>query len=275
MDPLFVAELEELRRRSALPPDPAGLGRELLASLAALLFPQHARSRPVAAEVELFEDLLSRLISALAPADPAALHASVSGALPALRVELLADAAAIFEGDPAASSLDEVVLTYPGFSATVVHRFAHLFYEGGAHVLARLLSELSHSRTGVDIHPGARIGPRFALDHATGVVVGETAVVGADVRLYQGVTLGALRVERSLRSSKRHPTVGDRVTIYANATILGGSTVVGSDSVVGGNVWLTRSVPPGSIVSSSCEVSGLSGAPEDLGECRALRRRLP
>jgi serine O-acetyltransferase len=170
--------------------------------------------------------------------------------LPWIRGTLLRDAQAIYDGDPAAHSVDEVILAYPGFFATAVYRIAHYLHAAGVPLFPRLLTELAHRETGVDIHPGARIGEFFAVDHGTGVVVGETAVIGDHVRLYQGVTLGAVSVSKHLQHTKRHPTIGDDVIIYANATILGGETVIGSGSRIGGNVWLTRSVPPGSVVST-------------------------
>jgi serine O-acetyltransferase len=175
-------------------------------------------------------------------------------ALPALLDRIDRDAQAIVDGDPAAESLDEVVAAYPGFLATAMHRIAHQLCVQGVPILPRLLSEIAHGRTGIDIHPGATIGRAFCIDHGTGVVVGETAVIGDDVKLYQGVTLGALSVDKSAAGTKRHPTIGDRVVIYANATVLGGDTVVGADSIVGGNVWLTNSVPPRSIVYHSAQV---------------------
>jgi serine O-acetyltransferase len=169
-------------------------------------------------------------------------------ALPDVHARLLLDAEAIAAGDPAAESIDEVVAAYPGFLAIAIHRVAHLIHHLGVPILPRLLAEVAHTRTGIDIHPGATIGRAFCIDHGTGIVIGETAVIGDDVKLYQGVTLGALSVAKSAAGTKRHPTIADRVVIYANATVLGGDTVVGEDSVVGGNVFLTHSVPPGSLV---------------------------
>jgi serine O-acetyltransferase len=171
--------------------------------------------------------------------------------LPELRRLLDGDVRAAWEGDPAASSIEEVIFSYPGIVAVTAHRVAHRLWRAGVPLIPRILSEHAHSRTGIDIHPGAEIGERFFIDHGTGVVVGETARIGDDVKLYQGVTLGALSVQRgepdeSGRPPRRHPTLEDRVTVYAGATILGGRTVVGADSVIGGNVWLIRSVPPGS-----------------------------
>lgn len=168
--------------------------------------------------------------------------------LPGVHERSLEDAEAILAGDPAAESLDEVIAAYPGFLATATHRLAHAVHRLQVPIVPRLMAELGHSRSGVDIHPAATIGRRLCIDHATGIVVGESAVIGDDVKLYQGVTLGALSVSKDKAGTKRHPTIGDRVVIYANATVLGGDTSIGADSIVGGNVFLTSSVPPGSLV---------------------------
>ena len=165
----------------------------------------------------------------------------------------LDDARAILAGDPAAESLDEVIAAYPGFLAIAAHRLAHAAHQIGVPVVPRLMAELAHSRSGVDIHPAATIGRSFCIDHGTGIVIGETAVIGDEVKLYQGVTLGALSVSKDKAGTKRHPTIGDRVVIYANATVLGGETTVGADSIVGGNVFITRSVPPGSLVYQTAD----------------------
>ncbi len=169
--------------------------------------------------------------------------------LPRLYEALLLDARALFEGDPAARSIDEVLLAYPGFRAVAFYRMAHELHLLDVPLAPRLISEMAHRETGIDIHPGAIIGQAFAIDHGTGVVIGETAAIGDRVKLYQGVTLGAASVRKDLANRKRHPTLGNDVVIYANATILGGDTVIGDGSIVGGNVWLMHSVPPGSIVT--------------------------
>ena len=168
--------------------------------------------------------------------------------LPEVRATLNQDLVAAFEGDPAAKSIEEIVFSYPAVEAITAHRIAHELFLCSIPIIPRIISEYAHSRTGIDIHPGARIGARFFLDHGTGVVVGETSVIGSNVKIYQGVTLGALSTRRAecSRGHKRHPTIEDNVTIYAGATILGGETVIGAGSVIGGNVWLTQSVPPGS-----------------------------
>lgn len=173
--------------------------------------------------------------------------------LPEVQRTLQEDIVAGYEGDPAAQSTMEIVMSYPGFFAIVVHRIAHLLYEKKIPLVPRIMSECAHSRTGIDIHPGATIGPGFFIDHGTGVVIGETCEIGANVKLYQGVTLGALSFEKDddgkpVKGIKRHPNVGDYVVIYAGATILGGNTTIGNHSEIGGNVWLTHSVPPGSKV---------------------------
>lgn len=168
---------------------------------------------------------------------------------------LLLDAAAIFKFDPAANSIEEVLVAYPGFYATAVYRFSNFLWNKGVKILPRLFSEYAHSKTGIDIHPGATIGKSFFIDHGTGIVIGETSVIGNHVRMYQGVTLGALSVSKNLAKSKRHPTIGDHVIIYSGATILGGETIIGNDSVVGGNVWLISSVPPNSVVYHKSEIT--------------------
>lgn len=164
-------------------------------------------------------------------------------ALPAIADACHEDALTLLEHDPAAQSLDEVILSYPGFMAVASYRIAHALLKEGVPLLPRLMTEYAHKETGIDIHPGARIGRRFFIDHGTGVVIGGTAIIGDNVKLYQGVTIGALKVDVKDRDTKRHPTLEDGVIVYASATILGGETVVGEGSIVGGNVWLTRSVP--------------------------------
>jgi serine O-acetyltransferase len=168
--------------------------------------------------------------------------------LPELRRMLAKDIRAAFEGDPAAKGYDEIIFSYPGIRAITIYRIAHELYHLNIPLIPRIMTEYAHSRTGIDIHPGAHIGESFFIDHGTGVVIGETCTIGNRVRIYQGVTLGALSLSKAeckrLRSKKRHPSIEDDVIIYANATILGGDTIVGARSVIGGNVWLTHSVPP-------------------------------
>ncbi len=177
---------------------------------------------------------------------------SLLESVPDIRAVMAGDVRAAYEGDPAAKSFDEIIFTYPGIFAVMVYRIAHILFELGVPLLPRSMTEHAHGVTGIDIHPGATIGERFVIDHGTGVVIGETTEIGNNVRLYQGVTLGALSLPRDagekLRGSKRHPTIEDDVIIYAGATILGGDTVIGARSVIGGNVWITESVPPDNTV---------------------------
>jgi len=169
--------------------------------------------------------------------------------LPHIRSLLAMDLEAAFRGDPAAKNAYDVILSYPGFQAIAVHRMAHFFWTRQVPLIPRMMSEIIHGRTGIDIHPGADIGEFFFIDHGTGVVIGETTVIGRNVKVYQGVTLGALSVKKEEAGRKRHPTIEDDVTIYANATILGGKTTIGRGSVIGGNAWITESVPAGSRVN--------------------------
>ena len=177
---------------------------------------------------------------------------SFINAIPRVREHLLLDIEAFYEGDPAAENTDEIIVSYPGLRAVTVYRFAHELFILGVPVLPRIMSEYAHAQTGIDIHPGAQIGKYFFIDHGTGIVIGETTVIGDHVKIYQGVTLGGLstRGGQSLRGKKRHPTIEDNVTIYSGASILGGETVIGHDSVIGGNVFLTKSVAPFTRVSA-------------------------
>ena len=175
--------------------------------------------------------------------------------VPFIYDELQKDAAEILKFDPAAESIEEVLVAYPGFYATAVYRFSHQLWKQGVKLIPRLFSECAHCKTGIDIHPGAQIGESFFIDHGTGIVIGETSVIGNRVKIYQGVTLGALSVSKEVAKMKRHPTIEDDVVIYSGATILGGDTVIGHDSVIGGNVWLTHSLLPNSIVYHKSEVS--------------------
>lgn len=167
---------------------------------------------------------------------------SLIEAIPEIRRMVSLDTIAAYNGDPAAKSGDEVIVSYPGLEAIIVYRLAHFIHQKNVPVIPRIMSEYIHGKTGIDIHPGATIGESFFIDHGTGVVIGETTIIGNNVKIYQGVTLGALSVKKSLQNKKRHPTIEDDVTIYANATILGGETVIGKGSVIGGNSWITESV---------------------------------
>ena len=174
---------------------------------------------------------------------------SLIESLVSIRETLMEDLQAAYDGDPAARYIDEIILSYPFVEAIATHRIAHQLYKLDVPIIPRIMSERAHSRTGIDIHPGAQIGPRFFIDHGTGVVIGETCRIGRNVKIYQGVTLGAMSVVDKegnlLKEKKRHPDIEDDVVIYANATILGGNTVIGKGAVIGGNTWITRSVPPG------------------------------
>ena len=174
--------------------------------------------------------------------------------LPEVKRLLMLDVEALYEGDPAAESREEVMITYPGFRAISIFRIAHELYVLNAPLIARIMTEYAHERTGIDIHPGATVGEYFFIDHGTGIVIGETTVIGDHVKLYQGVTLGAKSFEldehgNPVKKIKRHPNIGNHVVIYANATILGGDTFIGDHCVIGGNTWLTRSVEAGSVVT--------------------------
>lgn len=168
--------------------------------------------------------------------------------LPAIYESLMKDAEAFRGFDPASKSVEGVIVYYPGFYGIAVYRVSHELYNLNIPFLPRMISEYAHSKTGIDIHPGATIGENFLIDHGTGVVIGETCIIGKNVKLYQGVTLGALMVEKNLAATKRHPTLEDNVVIYASSTILGGDTVIGHNTIIGGNTWITKSVPPYSVV---------------------------
>ncbi|WP_103863992.1 serine O-acetyltransferase EpsC [Aquimarina sp. I32.4] len=174
--------------------------------------------------------------------------------LPRILEKLNLDAKAFLQSDPAANSIEEVYMAYPGFYAIAIYRLSHELLKIGLPMIPRLMTEYSHRLTGTDINPGAEIGNSFFIDHATGIVIGETVIIKDNVKIYQGVTLGGLYVDRKLRNVKRHPTVENNVTIYANATILGGSTVIGANSTIGGNTWITSSVPDNSIISNTAEI---------------------
>jgi serine O-acetyltransferase len=234
-----------------------------------VLFPEVAHAAPVNAVPDDLRaplaGVLASLESRLADAVLAGIHrrchtqdlcrqraqeiaARVLESLPEIRALLLGDVQAAIEGDPAASGPDEVIACYPGLYAIAVYRVAHRLLKEGGEIIPRMLTEHAKSRTGIDIHPGATIGSSFFIDHGTGIVIGETTLIGSGVRIYQGVTLGALSIKRKVEGAapaKRHPTIEDDVIIYANATILGGSTVIGRGAVIGGNTFITYSVPPG------------------------------
>ncbi len=234
------------------------------------LFPQLSPVRlstsdDVDAEARFLEQLLVDVVGMTGHEDAVGTVRAFLDRLSAVHAALVQDARSILDGDPAATSMDEVVLAYPGFLAVAVYRIAHELHKLNVPLLPRVLTEWAHSETGIDIHPGAQIGSAFAIDHGTGVVIGETTIIGDRVRLYQGVTLGARAVRKKFANRKRHPTIGNDVVIYANATILGGATEVGDGSVIGGNVWLTSSVPPRSVVQFSSNIAHRDSDSEDDG----------
>lgn len=250
----LITTLKVERSDCAAPRPVRAMAEEFARTALALLFPQFANparlgAAGVESEARNLDVLLHKIITPLiAEGRVDAVVTDFLNRLPDVRTSLLGDANAITAGDPAAGSIEEVIVSYPGFLAIAVHRVAHELYRLQVPLFPRVLSEWAHRESGIDIHPGAEIGDGFAIDHGTGVVIGETSQIGHRVRIYQGVTLGALAVSKKLANRKRHPTIGNDVVIYANATILGGNTVVGDGSIIGGNVWLTKSVPARSIV---------------------------
>jgi serine O-acetyltransferase len=286
MTDFFMApdQLHQLRRRLELgerqlvesrlvrPVSRAAI-RQFIADVQALLFP-HCTAPNVEASEGALEQSLRNLAELIHQVTPHACDDSRCGErdsarekavhffqmLPDVQSEALTDVEATFEGDPAARDRAEIVSTYPGFYATLVYRLAHRLHFLAVPLLPRMMTEAAHSETGIDIHPGARIGRFFFIDHGTGVVIGETTEIGDRVTLYQGVTLGALNFPhdaegRIIRGTKRHPTIEHDVVIYSEATILGGETVIGHDSVIGGNVWLTDGVPPFSKVTTKSTIA--------------------
>lgn len=251
--------------------------REFVKELLAFLFP-HFLNQKYTNEADIIDhlgELQGDLVALLRPLEslpgthsPTDVATAFFQQLPRIYDLLLLDAEAIHSGDPAATTVDEVILTYPGFLAIAVYRIAHELHKLGVRLLPRVFTEFTHEKTGIDIHPGARIGHSFCIDHGTGIVVGETAVIGNNVKIYQGVTLGALSVEKGLARTKRHPTIEDNVVIYASAIILGGETVIGHDTVIGGNVWLMESIPPYTRVYHQAQTKVFSGQPPALPDAQ-------
>ena len=227
-----------------------------------ILFPHFSKSiyysaDDILARLQLIErNLISLLRTLLEKTDGSydPIAKQYVATLPVIHDKLWNDAEGIYQGDPAAESIDEVILAYPGFMAILIYRLAHELYLLKIPIVPRIMTEYAHQITGIDIHPAASIGSPFFIDHGTGIVIGETTVIGKNVKIYQGVTLGALSVDKSLESKKRHPTIEDDVIIYSQAVILGGETVIGKNSIIGGNAWVTQSVPPKSVVYSKSEV---------------------
>ena len=257
---------------------------EAVEHLLTAMFPYHmgkARGRFVETEKRTWElmrayDALTQALSFVCDCtDGAAYKAEqLIDALPEILEVLKTDVQAGYEGDPAAASLDEVIITYPSFKAIATYRIAHRLYELGVPMIPRVMTELAHQATGIDIHPGATIGKYFFIDHGTGVVVGETTVIGEHVKLYQHVTLGAKSFDLAedgtpVKGVKRHPNIGNNVVIYAGATILGGDTYIGDDCVIGGNVWLTHSLKPGeTITTKPCGQELIEGRHEIEGKTK-------
>lgn len=251
----FMFQLYEAHRHNKAMPSPEVICK-LITGLLQVLFPQLSDKRydrmseferdyeAIKIElVDILEDLNGQLKN-----DVQEIANSFFSQLPAIRTKLLMDADAMMSGDPAAISNAEVIRTYPGFYAIAVYRLANALFHLAVPLVPRILTEHAHNKTGIDIHPGATIGDNFCIDHGTGVVIGGTAHIGNNVKIYQGVTLGALSVKKEMAATKRHPTIQDNVVIYAGATILGGRTIIGKDSIIGGNVWITKSVEPKSRV---------------------------
>jgi len=250
--------------------------QEFVDNMLAVLFPHFSKegffaTDEIESRLVLLERDLKRLLLPIlkeTTMKPDEIAPRFMNTLPSIHDKLWLDAEAITSGDPAAESVDEVILAYPGFTAIAFYRLAHEFYQMHVPIFPRLITEYAHQLTGIDIHPGAQIGSSFAIDHGTGIVIGESSLIGNNVKIYQGVTLGALSVDKKLAKSKRHPTIEDDVVIYAQAIILGGETVVGRHSVIGGNVWLTSSVPPYSSVYQESKVTvrpkEMTGAPIDF-----------
>ncbi|MHA8069091.1 serine O-acetyltransferase [Aquirufa ecclesiirivi] len=226
--------------------------KKLFTKIILTLFPEQTRKHfsqkeELVAVWESIENGLESMLHSMKnelPTDPHSLTQTYMARIPKVYETLLTDVEAMVNGDPAANTDFEVIRTYPGFYALAFYRLAHELCALGVPLIPRILTEFAHSKTGIDIHPGAKIGKYFFMDHGTGIVIGETCIIGERVKIYQGVTLGALSVDKSMASTKRHPSIEDDVVIYSGATILGGDTTVGKNSVIGGNVWLTRSVAP-------------------------------
>lgn len=233
---------------------PKTAAESLIDCLINSLFPVRTEVLGFEHRLESIQNELRMLLEKLDVPQPNRVCREFFATLPQIYGALQQDIAALFRYDPAATSEQEVVLSYPGFYAVAIYRLAHALHKQGVPILPRIWTEHAHSKTGVDIHPAAEIEAPFFIDHGTGIVIGATCVIGKNVRIYQGVTLGALSVKKELATVKRHPTIEDHVVIYANATVLGGNTTIGRDSIIGGNVWITDSVPPSSIVLHRSEI---------------------
>ncbi len=263
----FFRQLDEWQAAFAVQIPPKNEAQDMIDGLIQFLFPlQCPHPKPAKVQYAILRHDLEHLLRPLMRdrnGAGLALAEAFFEQLPGIHERLMEDANAIMRFDPAAISVEEVIATYPGFHAIAVYRVAHLLHQLGAPLLPRIFAEYVHGRTGIDIHPAATIGRSFFIDHGTGVVIGATAIIGNDVKIYQGVTLGALQVDKSLATTKRHPTIEDNCIIYANSTILGGKTVIGHDSVIGGNAWITESVAPFSMVLHQPQVKVRARAYEE------------
>jgi len=265
----FYDDLLKSHREATLCPPPKRVIR-FFDQLVGVMFPEFATERLT--DIPSIEEMFTQLkeeFRTILDQNRECIRSGVKGLedqffdrLPKIRARLLLDIDAMYLGDPAAKSRAEVIRTYPGFYAMTAHRIAHEMVQLGVIMIPRIISEHAHSRTGIDIHPGAEIGEHFCIDHGTGIVIGETTKIGSHVKIYQGVTLGALSVKKEDARKKRHPTIEDNVVLYAGASILGGDTVIGKGSIIGGNVWLTRSVPPGSKIYYQAKMTNTDGEGE-------------
>ena len=252
----LLRQIHEQHRRKMRPLPSKRKAHHWIDKLIDMLFP--VRCEEISSELEIRQlelqlwELLLPIENQIPPVEDTIKH--FFSRIPFVFNDLQKDAQAILDFDPAAHSIEEVVSAYPGFYAIAVYRLSHELYQLKIPILPRLISEYAHSLTGIDINPGATIGSGFFIDHGTGVVIGETCIIGDNVKIYQGVTLGALQVSKAEANKKRHPTIEDNVVIYSGTTILGGKTVIGRDSIIGGNVWLTDSVPPNSLVYHKSEI---------------------
>lgn len=252
----LLRQIHEQHRRKMRPLPSKRKAQQWIDKLIDMLFP--VRCEEISSELEIRQlelqlwELLLPIENQIPPVEDTIKH--FFNRIPFVFNDLQKDAQAILDFDPAAHSIEEVVSAYPGFYAIAVYRLSHELYQLKIPILPRLISEYAHGLTGIDINPGATIGTGFFIDHGTGVVIGETCIIGDNVKIYQGVTLGALQVSKAEANKKRHPTIEDNVVIYSGTTILGGKTVIGRDSIIGGNVWLTDGVPPNSLVYHKSEI---------------------
>lgn len=265
----FIRELTQAHRNATKCPPPKRVV-SFFENLLNLLFPEFANVR-FTEEADIRDNLeqCRKEFRDILDLNEECTHSGIQGMedqflnkLPEIRSKLLLDVEAMYKGDPAAKSTAEVIRTYPGFYAIAAYRIAHELEKLGILIIPRIISEHAHRQAGIDIHPGAEIGKHFCIDHGTGIVIGETTKIGSNVKIYQGVTLGGLSVKKEDARKKRHPTIEDRVVLYAGATILGGDTIIGEGSIIGGNVWLTKSVPAGSKIYYQAKMTDSDGRGE-------------